>query len=50
MLLRVGDFEVRVLGLPSIIESMAVVDREKGRAMLGALRRTLEEKKREAVA
>ena len=43
-LLRVGDLEVRVLELPSIIASKELADREKDRAMLPVLRRTLEEK------
>ncbi len=42
--LKVGDLEVRVLGLASIIESKMVANREKDRAMLPVLRRTLEEK------
>jgi len=43
-LLRVGDLEVQVLELSSIIESKEQADREKDRAMLPVLRRTLEEK------
>jgi hypothetical protein len=42
--LRVGDLEVRVLELAAIIESKEVANREKDRAMLPLLRRTLEEK------
>ena len=42
-LLRVGDLEVRVLELPAIIASKELADREKDRAMLPVLRRTLEE-------
>ena len=43
-MLRVGDLDLRVLELASIIESKVVADREKDRAMLPVLRRTLEEK------
>jgi hypothetical protein len=43
-ILKVGDLEVRVLELPSIIESKMAVNRDKDRAMLPVLRRTLEEK------
>ena len=42
--LSVGELEVRVLELSSIIESKEVADRDKDRAMLPVLRRTLEEK------
>ena len=42
--LRVGDLEVRVLDLRSIIESKEIADREKDRAMLPVLRRCLEER------
>jgi len=41
---QVGGLEVRVLDLASIIESKLVADRDKDRAMLPVLRRTLEEK------
>lgn len=41
---KVGGLEVRVLDLASIIESKLVADRDKDRAMLPVLRRTLEEK------
>jgi hypothetical protein len=40
---QVGGLEVRVLDLASIIESKLVADRDKDRAMLPVLRRTLEE-------
>lgn len=42
--LRVGNLDLRVLELASIVESKVVADREKDRAMLPVLRRTLEEK------
>jgi len=42
--LRVGDLDLRVLELASIIESKVVADRDKDRAMLPVLQRTLEEK------
>lgn len=42
--LKVDDLELRVLGLASIIESKVEADRDKDRAMLPVLRRTLEEK------
>ena len=42
--LRVGELDVRVLELASNIESKVAADREKDRAMLPVLRRTLEEK------
>jgi hypothetical protein len=42
--LRVGDLEVWVLDLPSIIESKELANREKDRAMLPVLRRCLEER------
>ncbi len=42
--LKVGDLEVRVLELASIIESKVAANRDKDRAMLPVLRRTLEEK------
>lgn len=41
---KVGGLEVRVLDLASIIESKLVADRDKDRAMLPVLRRTLKEK------
>lgn len=40
----VSGLEVRVLDLASIIESKLIADRDKDRAMLPVLRRTLEEK------
>ena len=42
--LKVGDLEVRVLKLGSVIESKELANREKDQAMLPVLRRTLEEK------
>ncbi len=42
--LGVGDLSIRVLELSAIIESKQLADREKDRAMLPVLRRTLEEK------
>jgi len=42
--LHVGDLEVWVLDLPSIIASKEMANREKDRAMLPVLRRCLEEK------
>jgi hypothetical protein len=42
--LRVGDLNIRVLELSAIIESKQLANREKDRAMLPVLRRTLEEK------
>ncbi|MGB3565406.1 MAG: hypothetical protein WBH75_11830 [Thermoanaerobaculia bacterium] len=41
---QVGDLEVRVLDLASIIESKVAANRDKDRAMLPLLRRTLESK------
>ncbi len=43
-LLEVGGLDLRVLKLASVIESKELADREKDRAMLPVLRRTLEEK------
>ena len=43
-LLEVADLEVRVLELSAIIESKIATNREKDRAMLPVLRRTLEQK------
>ena len=40
-LLRLGDLEIRVLELAAIIASKELADREKDRAMLPVLRRTL---------
>lgn len=42
--LRVGELDLRVLKLAAVIESKELADREKDRAMLPVLRRTLEEK------
>lgn len=42
--LGVGDLSIRVLELTAIIESKQLANREKDRAMLPVLRRTLEEK------
>lgn len=42
--LKVDKLQVHVLDLASVIESKVVADREKDRAMLPVLRRTLEEK------
>lgn len=42
--LHVSDLEVRVLELAAIIESKMAANREKDRAMLPVLRRTLKEK------
>ena len=42
--LKVAELDLRVLELASIIESKMVADREKDRAMLPVLRRTLQEK------
>jgi len=42
--LRVGDLDLRVLKLAAVIESKELADREKDRAMLPVLRRTLDEK------
>ncbi len=41
---QLRDLEVRVLGLASIIESKLIANRDKDRAMLPVLRRTLEQK------
>jgi hypothetical protein len=41
---QVGDLEIRVLRLAAIIESKSGTGRDKDRAMLPVLRRTLEEK------
>ena len=43
-ILEVGSLDLRVLKLASVIESKELADREKDRAMLPVLRRTLEEK------
>ncbi len=43
-ILKVADLEIRVLGLAAIIESKEVANRDKDRAMLPLLRRTLEQK------
>lgn len=40
--LRVGDLDVRILGLIAVIESKEAAGRDKDRAMLPVLRRTLE--------
>ena len=42
--LKVGDLEVRVLELASIIESKMAANSDKDRAMLPVLSQTLEEK------
>lgn len=40
--LQVGDLDVRILGLIAVIESKEAAGRDKDRAMLPVLRRTLE--------
>jgi hypothetical protein len=42
--LRIGDLEVWILDLAAIIESKQAADRDKDRAMLPILRRTLEQR------
>jgi predicted nucleotidyltransferase len=44
--LVVGPVRVRVLGLPALIETKVEAGREKDRAVLSILRRTLEERRR----